>query len=174
MDFFKQFLIPFSSLKVGTYPFEFEIDNSFFEHFDSSEIKNSRLSVNIDFEKQTRMLILNFNISGNVRLICDRCLDEFDQAIQTEKKLIVKLGTEEKEETDEIISIPNSEHAFNVAQYIYEFIHLTLPVKKVHPTNENGESLCNAEVINKLKEHQINIIEEKDPRWESLKNIKLN
>jgi len=174
VDFFKQFLIPFSNLKVGTYPFEFEINNSFFDYFETSEIKNGRLNVSINFEKQSRMLILIFKISGNVRLICDRCLDEFDQNIQTEKKLIVKLGTEEKEETDEIISIPNSEHAINVAQYIYEFIHLALPTKRVHPTKENGESLCNAEVLKKLKEHQINIVEEIDPRWESLKNIKLN
>lgn len=176
MSFLKQFTIQFASLEPGSYDFNFSIDNKFFEKFSESEITQGKLNALIELQKQARMLIINFKINGIVRLTCDRCLDEFDQNIETEKRLIVKFGTETKEETDEIMTIPESEHSINVAQFIYEFIHLDLPTKRVHPDDEKGISHCNKEIINKLEEYKNtdNAIEEVDPRWESLKKIKFN
>jgi uncharacterized metal-binding protein YceD (DUF177 family) len=172
----KQFTIQFASLEPGSYDFKFSIDNAFFEKFSESEITQGKLNVLIELQRQARMLILNFKITGIVRLTCDRCLDDFNQNIETEKRLIVKFGTETKEETDEIMTIPESEYSINVAQFIYEFIHLDLPTKRVHPDDEKGVSHCNKEIINKLEEYKNtdNIIEEVDPRWESLKKIKFN
>jgi len=173
LSFLDQFSIQFTNLKPGTYHYELLIDDKFFENFSESEIKQGRVNVQIELQKQVKMLVLDFKMEGTVNLICDRCLDDFDFSIFSTNKLVVKIGTERVEETDEIIIIPEKEHKINVAQFIYEYIHLALPSKRTHPEDENGFPFCNKEIIEKLKEHKNKEINE-DPRWDVLKNLNLN
>ena len=70
-----------------------------------------------------------------------------------------------------LIVIPREESRLNIAQYIYEFTALTLPVKKMHPMDANGNSGCNVEMIRKLNEHISNRKGDSDPRWDALKNL---
>jgi len=177
LSFLKEFSIQFASLNPGNYEFKFVADEKFFEKFDESEVRNGHVNIAVDLEKQARMLILNFVIEGTVKLICDRCLDEYDQQIHSEERLIVKLGKEMKEETEEIIMIPESDHSISLIQFIYEFIHLALPTKRVHPLDNKGKTSCDKDVIKKLEDYEKtnnNEDEKSDPRWDALKNIKFN
>jgi uncharacterized protein len=67
------------------------------------------------------------------------------------------------------VVINEKEHEFDVSQYLYEYIHLMLPIQKVHGTDENGNSLCDPEVIRYIKETEDH---HTDPRWEALKKLK--
>lgn len=157
--------------------FEFEIDDTFFEGFDNSEIKSGNVFVELQLDKKEKMITLLFSLKGNVALECDRCLDVYEQPVNSTSHLILKTGKYKKEETDEIEIIPESANEINVAQYIYEFIHLALPAKKNHPSNKKGEPLCNKIILEKLKEHESGKqqqIEDTDPRWDALKNLKFN
>jgi uncharacterized metal-binding protein YceD (DUF177 family) len=58
-----------------------------------------------------------------------------------------------------------------MSQYIYEYIHLLLPMRKVHGTDEDGNSLCNPDVISRITEEEH---EPGDPRWEVLRKLKDN
>jgi uncharacterized protein len=168
LKFLDQFSIQFASLETGTYNFDFLIEDTFFENFSGTEVKQGRVKVLIELQKQSRMLILDFKLEGSVNLICDRCLDNFDFRIDTSNKLVVKIGTERKEISDEIIMITESDSKINVAQFIYEYIHLALPVKRVHPEEKN----CNKEIIEKLKEHNNKSAKYKtDTPWDVLKKI---
>jgi DUF177 domain-containing protein len=84
-------------------------------------------------------------------------------------------GSDSEDEDDDIITIAANEHELDLSQYIYEYITLSLPIKRVHPEDEKGNSTCNKEVLKKLEKF---LIEEEnkntDPRWNGLKNIKLN
>jgi uncharacterized metal-binding protein YceD (DUF177 family) len=169
MSYFDHFVIPFSGLKPGKHEYSFVIDNEFFEHFEYSELKAGMLKVDLLLEKQENMLVLHFTIDGTVHVMCDRCLDYYDQPVSGTEQLIVKFGETSYEETDEIVVIPVTEHRINVGHFIYEYIHLLLPYKCVHPDDENGTSRCNQEVIDKL-----NITwddESTDPRWDDLKKL---
>jgi uncharacterized protein len=177
VSFLKQYSIQFASLKPGNYTFEFVVNDKFFENFDESEVKKGEVKIVVELEKQARMLVINFNIEGTVQLVCDRCLDEYTQPLKSEERLIVKLGSEKKEETEEIIVIQEADHTISLAQYFYEYINLALPIKKVHPTDSKGKSQCNKEVIKKLKEHEVKESSEpdkSDPRWDALRKIKFN
>ena len=55
-----------------------------------------------------------------------------------------------------------------ISNFIYEYIMLLLPYKRVHP---EGEDLCDQEVVDKLNQHTQN---ESDPRWAALKELKNN
>jgi len=169
MNYLRHFIIPFSGLKVGNYTFTFEIEDKFFEHFEYSEIKKGKLHIDCQLDKQARMMVLYFDITGTVRVPCDRCAEEFDQPIEGKQKLIVKFGVDHTEEAEDILVITDKEHELDVSQYLYEYIHLLLPIKKVHGTDENGNSLCDPEVIRYIKEAEDHPV---DPRWEILQKLK--
>jgi len=169
MNYLRHFIIPFSGLKVGNYTFTFEIEDKFFEHFEYSEIKKGKLHIDCHLDKQARMMVLYFDITGTVRVPCDRCAEEFDQLIEGKQKLIVKFGVDHTEESEDILVITDKEHELDVSQYLYEYIHLLLPIKKVHGTDENGNSLCDPEVIRYIKEVEDHPA---DPRWEILQKLK--
>ena len=126
---------------------------------------------------KSQMMVLEFEIGGTVKANCDLCTDEFDLPMDGNHKLIVKVGgSDAVDEDDDIITIAANEHELDLSQYIYEYIALSFPIKRVHPDDENGNSTCNKEVIKKLEKFLIEEEEKKntDPRWSGLKNIKLN
>ena len=173
----KEYSIQFLGLSLGEHPFEFKVNDKFFEHLDYSEIKQGDITVNIALLRQSQMMILQFQISGTVKMICDICATEFDMPITGTNKLIVKLGgPDETTDDDDIITINTNEHQLDLTQYIYEYITLSLPIKREHPLDKKGKPGCDKEMLKKVKKFLIK--EEKkdttDPRWEGLKNIKLN
>lgn len=171
MGYLRQFVIPFSGLKAGNYNFAFEIDDRFFEHFEYSEVKHGLIHVEVMLERQQRMMIFNFLFSGNVIVPCDRCGDDFNLPVEGEEKLIVKFGPDHHEETDDVLIIKEDEHEFDLGQFIYEYIHLLLPMRKVHGTDESGKNLCNPAVTGRITEVDE---DSTDPRWEALKKLKDN
>ena len=168
----RQFIIPFKGLKVGKHNFVYDIDDTFFDDYEQSEITKGNIHVEVDLDKKANMLELYFSIEGDVLVICDRCLDEFEIPIDYETELFVKFGDVSEEQTDEIIVLSHNEFELDVAQYIYEFVHLSLPYKRVHPDDSRGRSTCNKEMLKKLDEYIIRENDEnKDSRWDDLKNL---
>jgi uncharacterized protein len=170
MDYLKQFVIPFGGLKPGVHQFSFEVDDLFFEQFEHSEIKKGKVTVKIAFGREEKMLILNFDISGNVEVPCDRCYESFLLPFSGQERLIVKFGNSFHEENEEVLIIPTGETQIDVSSFIYEFVHLLIPFRRVHPEDENGNSLCDPEIIKRIDE--IEESSEPDPRWEVLKKLK--
>jgi len=166
--FLNRFTIPFVSLKEGTHKFDYEIDDLFFENFEFSEINKGKLIADISLEKQTSMLILNFAIKGYVMVECDICLDELKLDIETNNNLFIKFGEGYSEITEEVITIPLNSNEINVSHYIYEFINLSLPIKRAHPLNEKNESTCNPLMIKRLNELKSKGSE--NNTWDVLKN----
>lgn len=172
MDYFKQFVIQFGGLKPGMHHFSYEIDHSFFDHFDYSEIKNGKVNVEIDMEREEKMLVIHFSLDGMVEVPCDRCYIPFNLPIVGKETLIVKFGKDYHEENEQIQIIPEGEHHFDVSPFIYEYIHLLMPFRKVHPEDSEGNSLCDPEVIKRIGESENE--SEPDPRWDALKKLKTN
>ncbi len=174
----KEYIIQFVALSFGEHKYEFKVNDKFFEHLDYSEIKQGDITVNLNLLKQSSMMVLQFDISGTVKMTCDLCATEFDLPIEGNYKLIVKVGgADDNKEDDDIITIAANEHQLDLAQYIYEYITLSLPIKREHPLDKKGKPTCDKEMLKKVKKFLIK--EEKkeentDPRWDGLKNIKLN
>jgi len=169
MNYMNHFIIPFAGLKVGNHSFTFDIEEKFFDHFEYSEIKKGKLHVDCLLEKQSRMMVLYFDTAGTVQVSCDRCAEEFDLPIEGKQKLIVKFGEDHTEESEEVLVITEKEHELDVSQYLYEYIHLLLPIKKTHATDESGNSMCNPDVIRFIEEPEESV---NDPRWEVLQKLK--
>jgi len=177
-SYLNTYSIHFKGLKVGKHLFNFEVDKKFFDEFEEGELKQGKLLVDLILTKQSQMLDLNISINGQVEVVCDRCLDNFDLPISFNGSLFVKFGNEKGEEGDEIIILTQDDNEINLAQYIYESISLSLPIQRFHGMN-GLKGKCNKEMIEKLKSHLSSSsskeeTQDVDPRWEKLKDIKLN
>lgn len=177
LKYLDRYWVNFNGLIDGTHHFEFEINNKFFEFFEVSEIKEGAFQIEVGLHKQPRTLLFEFHIVGSAKIMCDRCLDFFNQPIDQRYKQIVKLGEKNAEISEDTMMIPEAEHKINLSQLFYEYIHLSLPVQRIHPTDKKGKNKCNPEMVKKLEElkkQEKNKSTEVDERWEKLKNIQLN
>ena len=165
------FDIPFGGLALGAHQFDVKINDSFFKSIEYSEIKQGNITAEVKLIKESTMLLFNFYLRGYVELVCDRCLENYNQELEGTFKLIVKFAEEEEEISDEIITISHDKTNINLTHYLYEYIILLLPLKHVHPDDENGEHTCNVEMLQQLEKH---VGTKTDPRWAALKNIKLD
>jgi uncharacterized metal-binding protein YceD (DUF177 family) len=97
-------------------------------------------------------------MNGWTQVDCDRCLDPLKIEISSKEHIIVKFDdklSENSEDDNDVILLPYSEDRINVAQHLYEFAHLNLPIRRVHEVDENGKSTCNAEMISKLEQYLV-------------------
>ncbi len=171
MNYLNEFRISFKGLSVGNHTYNWEIHKKFFESLDNADIEDSNLNIELNLEKQDRMMILSFVIQGEVKVLCDRCLDDIFLPVNLNEKYYIKFGSERKEESENVVVIPETEYQIDVSLLINEYVTLSLPIKKVHDEDKQGKGGCNEEVIKKLDELSNN--KQLDPRWEQLKNIKL-
>lgn len=178
MDSIDAYSIAIAELSPGTHEFEFEIDDSFWRHFENSEILAGKVSVYIDAERSNSIIKLYFGFEGNVKVNCDRCLDEFYLPVDAKSELTAYVTDDipdkdnEMSDADTIYLLP-SEHKLYLAQYIYESISLSLPMQRFHPDDVNGNSTCNKEMLAKLKELQNNAQaqENESSPWSSLNKL---
>ncbi|MFH0892866.1 MAG: DUF177 domain-containing protein [Bacteroidota bacterium] len=165
------YVIEFSGLDNGNYTFGFPISDSFFSQLDYSEIRKGKLEVDVVLERGTHALLLNFHIKGTVHILCDHCAEYFDLDVEGSPHLIVKLGDTRREDSDEEITIPESDSEIDLRQYIYEFISLLIPYRRVHPGKSEDIPGCSNDVLDKLAPPEEQY-EADDPRWNKLKNLK--
>lgn len=169
----KQFNIPISGLEIGAHQYDFLIDGKFFEAFEESEINVCRVELRLELIRQTDMILLQFFLKGTVELACDRCLDPYEQPIETEEHVVLKFKSRtsdvKKDEDDYIL--PEQEE-IDIRQYIYDFICLQIPYRKVHPEDEDGNSQCDPEVLRKIEE--LSIKRDNDSPWDQLKDLQNN
>ena len=159
--------------------FQYHIGKSFFEHFENSPLEQADLNVEVTLEKQDNLITALYDIQGTVELECDRSLEKFDHPVAIQERIIYQYGEEEQELDDDIVIITNNTQSINVAQYLYEFVNLAVPMRKLHPKYAEEENpLVDGEIIfSSAADQQAEAREEEkdepvDPRWNALKNLK--
>jgi len=172
VGYLKKYRINFRELDLGEHHFHFDIEDRFFTFFEQSEIQEGALTARLELLKEERLTTVNVTIRGEVKVMCDRCLDYFMHPVNFSGTLYVKPEEEAWDDKDraDVILVAADESEVNLSQYFYESIHLSLPLKRVHPDDEDGNSTCDPEMLKLLDEHQESE-NEIDPRWEKLKNI---
>jgi uncharacterized metal-binding protein YceD (DUF177 family) len=170
MDKFRNYDVAFSGLKNGKHEFKFEVEQSFFDLFETEqEFTNAHINVDVALEKHSTFLDLEVSISGKVNLICDITAEEFSHPINNSIKVLVKFGEEYDDSNEEIITIPHGDSAFNIAQMVYEAVVLSIPMKKISPNVKDEDIELIEKFSPKIEENEEH---EADPRWEALKKLK--
>lgn len=170
--------IAYKNLANGDHKLQFTVNQEFFDAIEGDLILGGDLKADVQLHKTEQMLQLHFDINGTIRAICDVCLDEFNYPIEdAEGNVVVKFGDHNEELSEELYMIDEAEEVINVAQWIYEFIAVELPIKMVHPEDENGNPTCNPEMLAKVNEYMADNQEKAkddddiDPRWAALKDL---
>ena len=155
MENLELYTISFKGLSLGSHVFDWKIDDKFFALYEMSEISDASINVQLTLLKHTRFIDLLFVFDGWVEVSCTRCLDPLKLDMTSEVKMYVKFGDqvgEDDSDNDDVIFLQYGEDRLNVAQYIYEYAHLNLPIRRVHTDDANGKSRCNEEMITKLEQ----------------------
>ena len=156
-------------LSSNVHHFRYEIDDGFFERYGKDLVSKGSFDAKVDLEKQETLITASFEISGDAILTCDRCLEPFSYPINVRKQVIFKFGEEDEEVTDEIVIIKRETVQLELGQYIYEFISLEVPMKKLHPRYAAEEEPGEGKIIYSSASEEK---EATDPRWDILKKLK--
>ena len=173
-------VVQFSGLKSGRYEYSYALDNSFFAGYENEELREGNVDFKVVLERREQMLLFTFTFHGVVKTTCDRCLGEMEVPVEGEEKLCVKFSDTETSEDENMVYLPEGAYQIDLAQWIYEYVAVRMPIQKVHedgkcdpemlkfisdkPAEEVAES-AEEEVVRELGEG------ETDPRWDALKQL---
>jgi uncharacterized protein len=175
--YLRYFDIDIFNLANKDYQYEFEFDQQLFAAFSDNPFQKGKGVCKVALLKSEMMIVLTFDIIGSVELICDRSLEEFDYQLNFEEKMILKFGEEDVEVSESMAIIHKDTQKINMGHFIYEFIMLDIPMKKLHPKfeedeekDEEDESLIySSEDSDEDNDDENN---DSDPRWDILKKLK--
>jgi uncharacterized protein len=148
---FSEYIIPFSSCSNGVHEFEFELFDAFFVQFPESEIEKANVLVSVVMIKQERQLEFDFSLGGWVILPCDRCLEDYEQPITGEFSLYAKFGCGNNEDELDVVWLSQDAYQIDLSQYLYEYVILSLPMRKVHPDKTGGKPGCDPVMLDLLE-----------------------
>ncbi len=167
--------IQFSGLAEGKHQFEFQISKDLLETYGQTEINDMNIKVDALMEKTSRHMAFVFHIEGVINVQCDRCLDYFDLELNFDNKLHVIFGEETSDITDidDRMVLSRKEDKIDLAKHFYDYINLQMPLKKIHPDDENGDSTCNKKMLDNLEKFlgEQSPSNKVDPRWDKLKHL---
>ena len=145
----EQFKIDLKGLTAEDTTLEFDLDKAFFEALDETEVESGSLHVSLSIRKASGFFELLFHTVGTVDITCDRCLDLMEQPIETDNRLVVKLGS------------TNS-------------IALAIPIQHVHAPGKCNPAMTKAlEELSADRSGDEESSQAIDPRWEKLKDLKI-
>jgi uncharacterized protein len=174
MGAFSQYSLPIQGLKIGVHEFRYLLDVAFFSQFEDAPISESEVVVDVELDKRSDMLVFLFTVSGWVNAACDRCSAEIKLPIEGEQHLYVKYSEDEEEESDEVIFIHREAPSLNIAQYLYEFSVLSLPITNTYDCQNDALPPCDQSVLNILQQAETTKTTDSIPSssvWDVLKDL---
>ena len=173
----KEFEIPFVGLKPGIHVFEYRIQDKFFAEYDEQDFSECDVNVKLSLEKKQGFFQLKFEIVGSARVACDKCGNTITKNLWDEFQIIVKMVTDhelmnEQEEDPDVYYISHTESHLMVADWIYEFVNLSIPLQKKCKEEEFGGEQCNLEVLAKLKKMEEDSQKDIHTVWKGLDKFK--
>lgn len=169
MKYEREFILPLTGTTLGSKQYTFDLNHEFLAYSRFPEATEGNVQLVLMLDKHPSFVALQFDFDGWLRLLCDRCAEVYDQKVKGSFRYILKYGSRMEEESDEAMMIPADLHEFDVYQLIYEYLMLLVPLRKVHPDNEQGHATCNAETLALLE--QLKPTEAPDPRWGALQSL---
>ena len=101
-------------------------------------------------------MLLKFEIGGALEVTCDRCNSNLPLELWDEFNITVKMVEDpevmnEQEEDPDMYYISQGEGHVDIANWIYEFINLTIPMQKACDFEKMDGQHCNTSALDLLK-----------------------
>lgn len=168
----KKLVIDIYKLSNKLHQYEFEIEEAFFSTLKQDLVNSGILKAVVDLDKNDSFIGMEVKIEGTVELTCDRTLEQFQYPISVDRKVIFKFGNEERELEHDVVMITNDTQQIDVGQYIFEFVGLAVPMKKLHPRFDENEEEFGSLVYSSEYTMEEDDESTPDPRWKKLNDLK--
>lgn len=174
----REYEIAYVGLKPGIHEFSYSIDDRFFESFQQQDFRHCKANVKLVLDKNTGFLLLKFEIGGSLEVTCDRCSNNLPLDLWDEFKITVKMvddpdAMNKLEDDPDVYYISRHESHIDVANWIYEFINLSLPLQKACSFDKMDGPYCNPTARDILKKLEPESKEKPgNPIWKGLEKFK--
>lgn len=176
----RDFEIAFVGLKPGIHEFNYAINDKFFEPFQQQDFRNCQANVKLSLDKKSSFMLLKFEIGGTLEVTCDRCNNNLPFELWDEFNITVKMVEEselmnQQEDDPDVYYIDRGESHIDVANWIYEFINLSIPMQKVCGYEKADGPYCNPaamDMLKKLEAKEPGKKEDNNPIWKGLEKFK--
>ena len=174
----REYEIAFVGLKPGMHVYEYRIEDKFFIPYGEQDFEDCIANIKLSLEKNSGFLQLKFDIDGTLKVSCDRCGNTLPMQLWDEFNIIVKMVDDpemmnEQEEDPDVYYISRGESHLHLADWIYEFINLSIPLQKMCRQEEIGGPKCNIEVLEKLRKMEAGAQQDSTPTvWKGLDKFK--
>ncbi|MCA6440879.1 MAG: YceD family protein [Sediminibacterium sp.] len=173
----REFEIAFVGLKPGIHVYEYRVEDKFFVPYGEQDFKNCVADIKLSLDKNNGFMLLRFDIGGTLESGCDRCGNPLSFQLWDEFNIIVKMvenpeEMNEQEEDPDVYYISRGESHLHLADWIYEFINLSIPLQKMCKAEEMGGPKCNKEVLEKLKKMEEEVKKDTPTIWKGLDQFK--
>lgn len=162
--------------------FQYEIGEDFFREYGTDIVSSGKFVVNVALDKRETFLEANIHVVGTADLVCDRSLEPFEHPVDSTHKVVFKYGDKDEEITDEIMIINRDTAWLEIGHFIYEFIALAIPLKRLHPRfqeeleDDDGTTgkivYTSGDPDSDGKDDNKDNGDDIDPRWNILKKLK--
>lgn len=179
MDAFLPYSLPIQGLKTGIHQFDYQLNAEFFGHFEDTPITECLIDAKLYFDRRPSMLVLDFEIQGSAKAVCDLCLADIFVPLKGSHRLYVKFNQEAAEDNiddDDVVFISPKASDFNVAPYLYEFSVLSLPFVNRMDCEAEENPPCNFDALDKLNEEaeESKTDQPKPSVWDALRDLDLD
>ena len=173
----RTFDIAFVGLKPGIHEYHYDIGDKFFAAYQEQDFRKCTARVKLTLDKKSSFMLLKFEIGGKLEVTCDRCGNNLPLDLWDEFNIVVKMvespGLMNKQEEDpDVYYISKGESHLHVADWIYEFVNLSIPMQRMCSEEEVGGPHCNKEVLAVLKKLKEAKDKTTNPIWKGLERFK--
>jgi uncharacterized metal-binding protein YceD (DUF177 family) len=174
----REFEIAFVGLKPGIHNYDYEISDKFFETFQQQDFFHCKAKVKLTLDRKSSFMLLKFEIGGSLEVTCDRCNNNLPLELWDEFNITVKMVEEpdlmnSQEEDPDVYYIGAGDSHLDVADWIYEFINLTIPMQRSCDFEKMDGPHCNKAAMDVLKKLSAPKEEKKEnPIWKGLEKFK--
>jgi uncharacterized protein len=147
MDSLKQYKIPLKGLSTGRHRLHFQVNSDFFKFFEDPVETRGDFEVQVDLDKESDHYVLQYGIEGYLETTCDRCMADIRMPVRGAHDVILKYG-DQRNSDDEIEFLAPNTTEFNIAEHIFEFVRLSVPIVKVFDCDPERD--CDLKTLGRL------------------------
>ena len=135
----KNNIIDLSTLEIGHYQFDYQLDSAYFATIEKTELLGGQVSAKAVLDLREDDFDLSIAVHGVVQVTCDRCLDPMDIDVDAED--VMNLEDEGEESAEKVKTL-------DLNWLAYELIIVNLPLVHSHQTGG-----CNPQMDALLQDH---------------------
>lgn len=119
------------------YPLDIALCEQGRECFDLAEVN---VEASIEGEKVGEVCQMQIHLEGSLQTVCDRCGEALVLPICETFPMVVKLGVEADEISDEEIVLPFDRPLLDLGNLLYQLLIVSMPMRRVHPIGACSEA----------------------------------